>query len=93
MWRKLDNFVHFVHFSQLPPPCTCAVADSFVLDDVLMLQRFQDLDLSLKVSYVFCSAVLEFLHGHDFSGVVLKRVIPTHLHAAKVTLKEEDQLK
>lgn len=52
-----------------------------------MLQRLQDLDLSLEVPYVLCSAVLEFFHSHDFSGVVLKWVIPTQLHAAKVALE------
>lgn len=65
---------------------TCAVANAFVLDDVLVLQRFQDLDLPLKVPDVLCGAVLQFLHGHDLPSVVLERVVSTHLHAAKVPL-------
>lgn len=67
---------------------TCAVADAFVLDDVLVLKRFQDLDFSLKVSDVLCCSVLQFLHGHDLAGVVLKRIVSAHLHAAKVSLWE-----
>ena len=66
---------------------TCTVAYAFVFDDVLVLQRLQDLDLSLKVTYVLCGAVLQLLHGHHLSSVVLKWVISTHLHAAKVSLK------
>lgn len=102
----LSKFLNFVNFqfrnmkrmkviknkTKLQVSCTCTVANSFVLDDVLMLQRFQDLDLSLKVSYVLCSAVLEFLHSHDLSGAVLKRVISTHLHTAKVSLREKTNL-
>lgn len=72
--------------------CTGTVADAFILDDVLMLERFKDLDLSLKVSYVLCSAVLEFLHSHNLPCVVLKWVIPTHLHTAKVSLKQKNSL-
>lgn len=68
---------------------TCAVAHALVLDDVLVLQRLEDLDLSLKVSYVLRRAVLELLHRHHLAGVVLQRVIAAHLHAAKVSLEEE----
>lgn len=68
---------------------TCTVAYAFVLDNVLVLERLKDLDLSFKVTYVLSSAVLEFLHSHDLSCVVLKRVISTHLHATKVSLVEE----
>lgn len=54
-----------------------------------MLERLEDLDLSLKVPYVLGGAVLEFLHGHDLSCVVLQWVIAAHLHTAKVSLQQQ----
>lgn len=70
--------------------CTCTVTNSLVLDNVFMLERFQDLNFPFEVSDVLCSAVLQFLHCDDLSRVVLKGVISTHLHAAKVPLKEKN---
>lgn len=68
---------------------TCAVAHALVLDNVLVLQRLENLDLSLKVAQVLRRAVLEFLHCYDLAGVVLQWVIPAHFHAAKVSLEEQ----
>lgn len=68
--------------------CTCAVADTFVLDDVLVLQGFQNLNFSLKVPNVLRGSMLQLLHGHDLAGVVLKWVVSAHLHTAKISLWE-----
>ena len=68
---------------------TCAVADSFVLDNVLVLQRLEDLDLPLKLPDVLGGAVLQLLHRHHLPRVVLQGVVPAHLHAAEVALMEE----
>lgn len=51
-----------------------------------MLKGFQDLDFPLKVSEVLCRAVLQLLHSHHLPCAVLQRVVPAHLHAAKVSL-------
>lgn len=37
---------------------TCTIADSFVFDDVFMLEGFEDLDFPLKVPEVLGCAVL-----------------------------------
>lgn len=71
------------------PKCTCTVAHSFVLDDVLVLQRLEDLDFPLKLLDVLGGALLELLHRHHLPRVVLQRVVPAHLHTAKVALMEE----
>lgn len=65
---------------------TCAVAHSFVFDDVLVLERFEDLDFPLEVPEVLGRAVLQLLHGHHLSCAVLQGVVPAQLHAAKVPL-------
>lgn len=66
---------------------TGAVAHSFVFDNVLMVEGFEDLDFPLKVPEVFGCAVLQLLHRHHLSRAVLQRVVPAHLHAAKVALQ------
>lgn len=65
---------------------TSTVAHSFVLYNVVMLQRFEDFNFPFKVSQVLFSTVLELLHSHHLPSVVLQRVIPAHLHTAKITL-------
>lgn len=69
-------------------PCvrTCAVAHSFVFDDVFVLEGFEDGDLALKVAQVLVRALLQLLHGHHLPRAVLQGVVPAHLHAAKVPL-------
>lgn len=37
---------------------TCTIADSFIFDNVFMLEGFEDLDFPLKVSEVLGRAVL-----------------------------------
>ncbi len=54
-----------------------------------MLERFEDLDFPLKVTDVLSSAVLQFFHSHNFSGVVLQGVVPAHFHTAKISLKQD----
>lgn len=66
---------------------TCAVTHSLVSDDVLVLQRAQDLDFTLEVSQVFGRAVLQLLDRHDFARVVLQRIVAALLHAAEVPLQ------
>lgn len=67
--------------------CTRAVAHSFVFDNVLVVERFEDLDFPLEVSEVLGRAVLQLLHRHHLSGAVLQGVVPAHLHAAEVALR------
>ncbi|TNN65067.1 hypothetical protein EYF80_024676 [Liparis tanakae] len=86
------------HMLELTYAHTCAVANSFVLDNVFMLEGFEDLDFPLEVPEVLGGAVLELLHGHHLPRAVLQRVVAAHLHAAEVTLKggahllEEDEV-
>jgi len=66
---------------------TGAETHSLVFDDVLVLQRAQDLDLSLEVSQVFGRAVLQLLHRHHFTRAILQRIVAALLHAAEVPLQ------
>ena len=66
---------------------TCAVADAFVLDDVFVLEGFEDLDFPLKVPDVLGRAVLQLLHSHHLPRAVLQGVVPAHLHTAEVPLQ------
>lgn len=68
---------------------TCAIAHSFVLHNVIVLERLKDLNLPLKVAQVFSCAVLELFHCHHLACTVLQRVIPAHLYTAKVPLQHK----
>lgn len=68
---------------------TCAVTHALVSDDVLVLQRSQDLDFPLEVAQVLGRAVLQLLDGDDLARVVLQRVVAALLHAAEVPLQTD----
>lgn len=55
-----------------------------------MLEGFENLDFSLKVTDVFSGAVLQFFHRHHLTGVVLQGIVPAHFHTAKISLETED---
>lgn len=89
----------FGAFCETAPPVdvkggvsTCTVAHPFILDDVFVVQRLEDLDFPLKVPEVLRCAVLQLLDGHHLPRAVLQGVVPAQLHAAKVSLRHRDQM-
>lgn len=77
-------------FTTLLPSHTCTIAHAFIFHNVLVLEGFEDLDFSLKVTDVFSGAVLQFLYRHHLTGVVLQGIIPAHFHTAKISLETGD---
>lgn len=68
-------------------PPTLVLTAALVLDDVLVVERAQDVDLPPPASAELRAAVrLESLHGHHLASAFVGRVIAVQADLAEVTL-------
>lgn len=73
-------------------PLTFLLADAFILDYVLMVERLQDLDLARQVGALLLAGLgLQGLDGHQLAGLVSSGVVAAQLHLAEVALREEGE--
>lgn len=71
---------------------TCAVAHSFVFNNVFMMKGFEDFNFPFELAEVLGCTVLQLLHGHHLPGAVQQGVVPAHLHRAEVPLNREQRM-
>lgn len=67
-------------------------AAALVLDNVLVVERLEDLNLPLPAGEkLLAAAGLQRLHGHHLPGAVVGGVIAVQAHFAEVTLGETER--
>ena len=66
---------------------TCAVTDSFVFDDVLIVQNAEGFDLLLEVLNGRQLVGLQLLYSDQLTSVIPQRVITAKFNTAKVSME------